>query len=99
VIRQVQKHLKAAACFTKIRIMTIVGQMAVEKQERLLSRKPHIVVATPGRLWELVLAGKEHVTNLHLVRQFVLDEADRLTEKNHFDEVHNIIRRLQVEKQ
>ncbi len=32
----------------------IVGGMAAQKQERLLKRCPEIVVATPGRLWELI---------------------------------------------
>ena len=35
-------------------IVPIVGGMAVQKQTRLLKRKPDIIVATPGRLWELV---------------------------------------------
>ena len=32
----------------------VVGGMAMEKQERLLSQRPSIVVATPGRLWSLM---------------------------------------------
>jgi len=27
--------------------------MSTQKQERLLSKKPEIIVATPGRFWEL----------------------------------------------
>jgi ATP-dependent RNA helicase DDX24/MAK5 len=33
--------------------MTIVGGMAAQKQQRLLSNHPNIIVATPGRLWKL----------------------------------------------
>ncbi len=33
--------------------MVIIGGMAVQKQQRLLSKHPNIIVATPGRLWEL----------------------------------------------
>ena len=33
--------------------MTIVGGMSAQKQQRLLSKHPNIIVATPGRLWEL----------------------------------------------
>ena len=35
-------------------VCAVVGGMAMEKQERLLSRHPSIVVATPGRLWSLM---------------------------------------------
>ena len=41
----------------------MVGGMAMEKQERLLSRHPSIVVATPGRLWSLMSEVSAH--NIH----------------------------------
>ncbi len=37
-----------------IKIASIVGGMSIQKQQRLLSYKPAIIVATPGRLWELM---------------------------------------------
>lgn len=40
-----------------VQIATVVGGMAQEKQERVLKKCPEIVVATPGRLWELVKEG------------------------------------------
>ena len=41
-----------------MRIMSVVGGMAPQKQIRLLSKNPDIVVATPGRMWELMNEGK-----------------------------------------
>ena len=35
-------------------VCCIVGGMAAQKQERLLKKGPEIVVATPGRFWELL---------------------------------------------
>jgi len=36
------------------KVCAVVGGMSIEKQRRVLSkRRPQIVVATPGRLWEL----------------------------------------------
>ena len=32
-------------------IMAVVGGMSEAKQERLLDKKPQVIVATPGRLW------------------------------------------------
>jgi superfamily II DNA/RNA helicase len=37
-----------------LQIATVVGGMSRQKQERILKKHPEIVVATPGRLWELI---------------------------------------------
>ena len=51
---QVTEELKRASC-NKIPIGTIVGGFAEVKQKRVLEKtRPPIIVATPGRLWELV---------------------------------------------
>ncbi|RUS18719.1 P-loop containing nucleoside triphosphate hydrolase protein [Endogone sp. FLAS-F59071] len=50
---QVKDHIARIACFTQTKVMTIVGGMSVQKQRRLLENKPDVIVATPGRLWEV----------------------------------------------
>ena len=37
------------------------------------------------------LQGEDHLQNLHNVEQFVLDEADRMVEKGHFEELDKIV--------
>lgn len=49
-------------------IAVVVGGMAPQKQERLLSRRPEIVVATPGRLWELIQDGNPHLAQISNIR-------------------------------
>ncbi|KAL5712115.1 RNA helicase [Ranunculus cassubicifolius] len=93
---QVADHLKKAAKFTNIRVVPIVGGMSTEKQERLLNYRPEIIVATPGRLWELMSGGHEHLVELHSLSFFVLDEADRMIENGHFHELQSIIDMLPV---
>ncbi|KAF9610677.1 hypothetical protein IFM89_023933 [Coptis chinensis] len=88
---QVADHLKEAAKFTNIRVISIVGGMSSEKQERLLKYRPEIIVGTPGRLWELMSGGDEHLAELHSLSFFVLDEADRMIENGHFQELQSII--------
>ena len=61
-------HLLAAAKHTDIAVAAIVGGMAAEKQIRLLNRGPAIVVATPGRLWDLVQDGHHHLRQLDKIR-------------------------------
>lgn len=38
--------------------------MSTEKQERLLKLRPEIVVGTPGRLWELISGGDDHLVEV-----------------------------------
>ena len=37
-----------------LQVCAVVGGMADQKQERLLKQHPQIVVATPGRLWNMI---------------------------------------------
>ena len=91
---QVSDHLKAAALYTPVKIMALVGGMSVQKQERLLARRPHVVVATPGRLWEFISTGKQHLVEVGGLRFLVLDEADRMIESGHFPEVSSILQHV-----
>eukprot|EP00741_Cyanophora_paradoxa_P016903 tig00020943_g16324.t1 len=91
---QIAREVNSAARYTPVRAVAIVGGMSVQKQERLLAGRPAIVVATPGRLWELMSAGREHLTELHRLRFLVLDEADRMLEHGHFAELAAILRAL-----
>lgn len=99
---QVRAHLEAVVGTSALTIGTAVGGMSVEKQFRVLSRKPDIVVGTPGRIAGLLGLGKtKEVSQLctefrdHLCDKlsfFVLDEADRLLEKSHFRDLTEIFR-------
>ncbi|KAF9673631.1 hypothetical protein SADUNF_Sadunf10G0044200 [Salix dunnii] len=88
---QVTDHIKKAAHGISIRVVSIVGGMSTEKQERLLKARPEIIVGTPGRLWELMSGGEKHLVELHSLSFFVLDEADRMIENGHFRELQSII--------
>lgn len=57
----------------------------MEKQERYLRNKPEIVVATPGRLWELMRDGADFLTNMDHLSFLVLDEADRMVQQGHYE--------------
>ncbi|XP_064316735.1 ATP-dependent RNA helicase DDX24 [Phalacrocorax carbo] len=88
---QVKHHIDAVAKFTGIKTAILVGGMAAQKQERVLNRKPEIVIATPGRLWELVKERHPHLSNLRHLRCLVIDEADRMVEKGHFLELSQLL--------
>lgn len=92
---QIRNHLEAAAKYTDVSVGCVVGGLSSQKQERILNKvKPDILVATPGRLWELM--DETQVEHLDLdvvskIKYLVVDEADRMTEKGHFDELIRLI--------
>jgi ATP-dependent RNA helicase DDX24/MAK5 len=90
---QVSKHLRALAKYASdiVSVCEIIGGMSVQKQNRLLGKRPSIIVATPGRLWELVEQGNEHLQDMSALSFFVLDEADRMISTGHFPELQTLI--------
>jgi superfamily II DNA/RNA helicase len=82
---QVSEHMQAIAKPCGIWVVPIVGGIAIEKQQRYLRSKPEIVVATPGRLWELMRDGAEHLTDMRHLSFLVLDEADRMVQQGHYE--------------
>lgn len=59
-----------------VKVVEVVGGMEMLKQSQLLDEKPHIVVATPGRLADHL--DSSEAFNLKRIKCLVLDEADRL---------------------
>nr|XP_036847603.1 ATP-dependent RNA helicase DDX24 [Manis javanica]XP_036847604.1 ATP-dependent RNA helicase DDX24 [Manis javanica]XP_036847605.1 ATP-dependent RNA helicase DDX24 [Manis javanica]XP_036847606.1 ATP-dependent RNA helicase DDX24 [Manis javanica] len=91
---QVKQHIDAVAKFTGIKTAILVGGMSTQKQQRMLNRQPEIVIATPGRLWELIKEKHPHLSYLRQLRCLVVDEADRMVEKGHFAELSQLLEML-----
>ncbi|SPQ98557.1 unnamed protein product (mitochondrion) [Plasmodiophora brassicae] len=88
---QICQHLRRVADGTSIKIAECVGGMAIAKQQRVLRSHPDIVVATPGRLWDIIQEGEPHVCDLSSLQFVVLDEADRMISRGHFKELDMIL--------
>lgn len=54
--------------YTDIKTAIVVGGMAQQKQRRMLKRRPEIIIATPGRLWDLIKEKHPHLLNLRQLR-------------------------------
>ncbi|KAL4508501.1 hypothetical protein ABPG72_003805 [Tetrahymena utriculariae] len=97
LVLQIEKHLNQISQNSKehIRIGSIVGGISKEKQRRILSYIPDILIATPGRLWDMI-DNYEHecLERLYLLDYLVLDEADRMVELGHFDELDKILEKV-----
>jgi ATP-dependent RNA helicase DDX49/DBP8 len=62
-----------------------------------LAEKPHIVIATPGRLADHIQSGTNFTMNK--IQMLVLDEADRLLEDNFGDQLQTIFNILPKKRQ
>ncbi|XP_071836230.1 ATP-dependent RNA helicase DDX24-like [Apostichopus japonicus] len=96
---QIKNHIMAAAKYTDVQVAVVVGGMSLEKQSRILKRKPEIVVGTPGRIWELYQQEEPHLLTLSSIKCLVIDEADRMVEKKHFAELTEILGILNCSQQ
>ncbi len=76
-------------------IATIHGGVPYEPQYRAL-KKAKVVVATPGRLLDLIGKGRIDLSN---VNTFVLDEADRMLDMGFIEDVEEIMRETPEDKQ
>jgi ATP-dependent RNA helicase DDX27 len=76
--------------YTSIRAALAVGGLSNKAQEVSLRARPHIIVATPGRLIDHVRNAQSFT--LDDVEILIMDEADRLLEMGFKDEVEEIIR-------
>lgn len=91
---QIEKHLKLVARFAKIKIATVVGGLSQEKQNRQLKSNPDLIIATPGRLNELMEFDQLVRGLVSRVKFLILDEADRMVQVGHFKELDDILSRI-----
>ncbi|EIM19858.1 P-loop containing nucleoside triphosphate hydrolase protein [Wallemia mellicola CBS 633.66] len=78
----------------RVNVATVVGGMSIQKQKRQL-QYANIVVATPGRLWEVLLDDGTLAKRAIRSQFLVIDEADRMIEAGHFEEMDKILRMTQ----
>ena len=72
----------------KLKILAIYGGASYENQIRSLDRGVHIIVATPGRLIDLI---NRRVVNLSAVSTVILDEADEMLNMGFLDSINEIL--------
>jgi ATP-dependent RNA helicase RhlE len=88
-IRVYGRHLRVSHA-------TIFGGVSQRPQEAALSRGTDIVVATPGRLLDLMEQGYARMDGIEI---FVLDEADRMLDMGFIRDIRKIIAKLPAKRQ
>ncbi len=81
---------------TRLRHTAIYGGVSQHRQEKALGRGVDILVATPGRLMDLIDQG---IIDLCEVEMFVLDEADRMLDMGFINPIRKIAAMLPTDRQ
>jgi len=81
---------------TQIKILTVFGGVSINPQMMALRSGANIVVATPGRLLDLV---EHNALRLNAITTLVLDEADKLFELGFADELTRVLEILPTRRQ
>ena len=92
---QVADAIESFSGANKIKVGVAYGGAPVSSQAKRL-RGAHIVVATPGRLQDLI---ERRMISLDAVRILILDEADRMLDMGFRPQVEKIVRRVPRERQ
>ncbi len=93
---QIQETIDDLGRSSRVYATTVVGGADVQAQLRGLKQHPEIIVATPGRLLDLMWDG--HI-DLREVEVVVLDEADRMLDMGFADQLNQIIDALPPRRQ
>lgn len=84
----------AQAAGIPVRVLGLIGGASIKRQLEKLKEKPQLVVGTTGRILELAQKGKLKLSG---VRLLVLDEFDRLLDKQGGEETAAFVQRLRRE--
>ncbi|CAG9786939.1 unnamed protein product [Diatraea saccharalis] len=93
---QISEQFEALGASIGVKCAVIVGGMDMVAQALQLSKKPHIIIATPGRLVDHLENTKGF--NLKALKYLVMDEADRILNMDFEVEVDKILRVIPRER-
>jgi ATP-dependent RNA helicase RhlE len=93
--RQIVDEIRPLASARALSVAAVYGGAGIERQSKL-ARRAHILVATPGRLEDLIERG---AVKLDRVRILVLDEADRMLDMGFRPPVDRIVRLMPRKRQ
>ncbi|MFD6973113.1 DEAD/DEAH box helicase, partial [Streptomyces sp. NPDC059949] len=90
--QQVTDALSPYATAVNLRIATVVGGMSINRQSGALRRGSEVLVATPGRLKDLIDRGDADLSQVSIT---VLDEADQMTDMGFMPQVTALLKQVE----
>ena len=93
---QVTKVITDLSSYTKINILKVVGGTNVNLCREELSKNPHIVVGTPGRILDMI---RRRYLPTNDVKLLTFDEADEILSRGFKEDIHDIIQSVDKHSQ
>ncbi len=93
---QIAESTRTLGRFTHQRVAVVMGGVGIGGQAKILNQGVDILIATPGRLLDLMEQG---MARLDRVEFFVLDEADRMLDMGFIRDIRKIVAKLPKERQ
>jgi ATP-dependent RNA helicase DeaD len=93
---QVAEELNKIGQFKRIHALPIYGGQSIDWQIRALRKRPHIIVATPGRLMDHMRRRTIRLSDIKIV---VLDEADEMLNMGFLEDIETILKEVPEERQ
>lgn len=93
---QTQAFLDAFGGDYGLRSVCLIGGVKMGPQLQALRRRPHVIVATPGRLLDHLEQGSARIDQTDVL---VLDEADHMLDMGFMPQVHRILQQLPEKRQ
>ncbi len=89
--QQIEKVMRALGDFLQVKCHACVGGTSVREDARILSAGVHVVVGTPGRVFDML---RRRNLRADSIKMFVLDEADEMLSRGFKDQIYDIFQLL-----
>eukprot|EP00271_Cylindrocystis_brebissonii_P010197 TRINITY_DN26313_c0_g1_i1.p1 TRINITY_DN26313_c0_g1~~TRINITY_DN26313_c0_g1_i1.p1 ORF type:complete len:639 (-),score=108.97 TRINITY_DN26313_c0_g1_i1:613-2529(-) len=96
---QIAEQFRALGSGMNLRDAVVIGGVEMTAQAQRLAARPHVVVATPGRLRDQLASDPGMAKVFARVQFLVMDEADRLLEASFEDELGGILAAMPARRQ
>lgn len=96
LVTQIAENFSTYAKYINIKNTTIYGGVSQKRQEEALRKGVDVVVATPGRLMDLM---EQKIISLKDVKYLVLDEADQMLDMGFIRDIRKIVSHIPKERQ
>ena len=93
---QIDESFRNYGAYNGLKHLAVYGGVSQYHQVKHLQQGIDILIATPGRLLDLVM---QRYISLQQIKIFVLDEADRMLDMGFITDVQKIVRKLPVQRQ
>lgn len=93
---QIDESFRSYAKGLKVRSVVLLGGVSIRPQIEQIRRGVDIVIATPGRLLDVV---EHRALNLSHIHTFVLDEADRMLDMGFLPSIRQVVKLIPAQRQ